>query len=40
MHGLRGNETALKIGVNHARGRRCFVAGVNGPGAGFFFAGG
>ena len=39
MDRFRGDEAALEIGMDHARGRRRFVAGVNGPGARFLFAG-
>ena len=40
MNRFRCDKTALEIGVNHAGGGRRFVAGVNGPGARLFFAGG
>ncbi len=38
VHHFGGDETALEVGVNHARRGRRFVAFVNCPGAGFFFA--
>src|SRR6266404_1643478 len=36
---LGRDETAFEVGVDRARSRWRFVAGVNGPGPGFLFAG-
>lgn len=38
MDGFCCDESALEIGVDDSGGAGCFVACVDGPGAGFFFS--